>query len=161
MLDFSLSEIAVVGTIALVVLGPERLPGAARTAGRWLGKARRFATQMQQELASQLDAEALRKELSEHQRTLDEQMQETRQALAQVQRDTKQAITGQSPPIEAPRDRYALDDTPVITPWTPAPPTAPPPLADAPRPIIAAHALRPLPADEASSKATTRNADES
>lgn len=159
MLDFSLSEIAIVGTIALIVLGPERLPEAARTAGRWLGKARRFMTQMQQELTSQLDAEALRKELSEHQRALDEQMQETRQALAQVQRGAQQAITSLDQPAEVPRDRYALDDTPTVTPWSPASPTLP--LADAPRPIIAARALRPMPADEVSSIATTRNANES
>lgn len=168
MLDFSLAEIAVVGTIALVVLGPERLPSAARTAGRWIGKARRFGSQMQQELTSQLDAEELRKEMSEHQRMLDEQMQETRQALAQVQRDTQGALTEATsaidapPPIEAPRDRYALEDTPTVTPWSPTPKPSAPQQQDAPRPIIAANALHPktLSKDDNDS-ATTRNADES
>lgn len=156
MLDFSLAEIAVVGTIALVVLGPERLPSAARTAGRWIGKARRFGTQMQQELTSQLEAEELRKELSEHQRVLDEQMQETRHALAQVQRDAQQALTDitsstteaspsteTSPSIAPPRDRYEQDETSTVTPWSPTPNASVSQQYDAPRPVIAVSALHP------------------
>lgn len=169
MLDFSLSELAVVGTIALVVLGPERLPSAARTAGRWIGKARRFATQMQQELTSQLDAEELRKEMSEHQRLLDEQMQETRQALAQVQRDTQHALTDAtvdptkpvSTAMAPPRDHYAQQDE--VAPWRPAASTPAPalPVQDAPRPRIAASALRPMSSSNSNAATTTRNADDS
>lgn len=171
MLDFSLSELAVVGTIALVVLGPERLPHAARTAGRWIGKARRFTTQMQQELTSQLDADELRKELSEHQRLLDEQMQETRQALAQVQRDTQQALTEQPsaeptkahmPLMHVPQDHYAQEET--VAPWQPSSPVPAPlsPLQDAPRPVIAANALHtPGTPPHGGPTTTTRNADDS
>ncbi|BBG29539.1 Sec-independent protein translocase protein TatB [Zymobacter palmae] len=167
MLDFSLSELAVVGTIALVVLGPERLPSAARTAGRWIGKARRFATQMQQELTSQLDAEELRKEMSEHQRLLDEQMQETRQALAQVQRDTQHALTDATvdptkpvPTVIAPpRDHYAQQDE--VAPWRPVASMPTPAVQDAPRPRIAASALRPTLSSDSNAATTTRNADDS
>ena len=42
MFDFGFSEMLVIGVIALVVLGPERLPVVARTAGEWVGKAQRF-----------------------------------------------------------------------------------------------------------------------
>lgn len=171
MLDFSLSELAVVGTIALVVLGPERLPSAARSAGRWIGKARRFASQMQQELTAQLDAEELRKELSEHQRMIDEQMQETRQALAQVQRDTQHTLTDTledasltTPvPVAASRDHYALEDTSTVTPWKPtASPASSGLLQDAPRPIIAASALHaPALSPNDNAATTTRNADDS
>ena len=168
MLDFSLSELAVVGTIALVVLGPEKLPGAARAAGRWIGKARQFATQMQQELTSQLDTDALRKELNDHQRLLDEQMQETRQALAQVQRDTQHAFNEPPPPsnsaaIAVPRDRYAMDDEPTVTPWKPSPQQTPHhPVHDAPRPLIAAKALHTPTAPLGNSATATfkRNADD-
>lgn len=170
MLDFSLSEIAVVGTIALVVLGPERLPSAARSAGRWIGKARRFATQMQQELTSQLDAEELRKELSEHQQLIDEQMQETRQALAQVQRDAQHALTDtsenasstESASLTTPRDHYALDDTQAIAPWKPTASGSLTP-QDAPRPIIAASALHAsaAPSKDGHAATMTRNADDS
>ena len=42
MLDFDLSKMALIGAVALVVLGPERLPRVARTAGALLGRSRRY-----------------------------------------------------------------------------------------------------------------------
>ena len=41
MLDFEVSKLAVIGAVALVVIGPERLPRVARTLGTLLGKAQR------------------------------------------------------------------------------------------------------------------------
>lgn len=57
MFDIGFLELVLIGVLALVVLGPERLPGAARTVGRLAGKARALArglqTQLQQEMAAQ------------------------------------------------------------------------------------------------------------
>jgi sec-independent protein translocase protein TatB len=63
MFDIGFIELLVCGVIALIVLGPERLPTAARAAGRWAGKARRMVGQFSSELDSQLKADELRKEL--------------------------------------------------------------------------------------------------
>ena len=63
MFDIGFLELVVCGVIALLVLGPERLPGAARTAGHWVGKARRMVRHFTSELDSQLKAEELREEL--------------------------------------------------------------------------------------------------
>ena len=65
MFDFGFSEMLVIGVIALVVLGPERLPVVARTAGEWAGKAQRFVAQVK----SDIDRET---ELSELKRIQDE-----------------------------------------------------------------------------------------
>ena len=65
MFDFGFSEMLVIGVIALVVLGPERLPVVARTAGEWVGKAQRFVAQVK----SDIDRET---ELSELKRIQDE-----------------------------------------------------------------------------------------
>ena len=46
MFDFGFSELVMIGIVALVVLGPERLPVVARTAGQWLGKAQRMVQQV-------------------------------------------------------------------------------------------------------------------
>ncbi len=63
MFDIGFVELLICGVIALIVLGPERLPTAARAAGRWIGAARRMVSQFSSELDSQLKAEELREEL--------------------------------------------------------------------------------------------------
>ena len=55
MFDLGFSELLLTGIVALVVLGPERLPKAARTAGRWLGKLQRFAADMKGEINRQIE----------------------------------------------------------------------------------------------------------
>ncbi|MDX1633317.1 MAG: Sec-independent protein translocase protein TatB [Marinobacter sp.] len=63
MFDIGFLELLICGVIALLVLGPERLPTAARTAGRWIGKTRRLVSQFSSELDRQLKAEELREQL--------------------------------------------------------------------------------------------------
>lgn len=63
MFDIGFVELLICGIIALLVLGPERLPTAARAAGRWIGGARRMVSQFSSELDRQLKADELRKEL--------------------------------------------------------------------------------------------------
>jgi sec-independent protein translocase protein TatB len=63
MFDIGFLELLICGVIALLVLGPERLPSAARAAGRWIGSARRMMSQFTSELDRELKAEDLRQEL--------------------------------------------------------------------------------------------------
>ena len=63
MFDLGFLEIFICGVIALLVLGPERLPGAARAAGHWIGKARRMTRQFSEELDRQVKAEEIRERL--------------------------------------------------------------------------------------------------
>lgn len=63
MFDIGFLELLICGVIALLVLGPERLPAAARAAGRWVGGARRMVSQFTSELDRELKAEELREEL--------------------------------------------------------------------------------------------------
>lgn len=53
-------EIIVIGLLALLVLGPDRLPGALRTVGRFVGELRRMSSDVQQDLRETLDAEGMR-----------------------------------------------------------------------------------------------------
>lgn len=61
MFDSGLGELVFVGIIALIVLGPERLPEAARTAGRLIGRLQRFVGSVKQEFDTQIELEELRK----------------------------------------------------------------------------------------------------
>lgn len=47
MLDLSWGEILVIGAVAVIFIGPKELPGALRTAGKWIGKARTMAREFQ------------------------------------------------------------------------------------------------------------------
>ncbi|GED21059.1 Sec-independent protein translocase protein TatB [Halomonas halmophila] len=72
MFDIGFLELLLLGVVGLLVLGPERLPRAARTAGLWVGRIKRTVADMQREINSQLEAEELRRQLDEQQKQLDE-----------------------------------------------------------------------------------------
>jgi sec-independent protein translocase protein TatB len=64
--------------VGLLVLGPERLPQAARTAGLWIGKIKRTVSGMQREINAQLEAEELRQKLEEQQKKFSSGLEKTR-----------------------------------------------------------------------------------
>lgn len=64
MFDIGFSEILLVMVIALIVVGPERLPRLARSAGLWIGKIRGFVASVKTEIDRELAAEELRKTLA-------------------------------------------------------------------------------------------------
>lgn len=72
MFEFSLGELVVVAVVALVVLGPERLPKAARLAGLGLRRLRAQWVTMKNELEQELAREELARSLRETQQALDE-----------------------------------------------------------------------------------------
>lgn len=61
MFDFSMGELAVIGVVALVVLGPERMPKVARTVGDWLGKAQRYVSQVKADINREMELAELKK----------------------------------------------------------------------------------------------------
>jgi sec-independent protein translocase protein TatB len=61
MLDVGFSEILLTSAIALIVLGPERLPKVARQVGNWMGRARVMARQLSEQLEREVSAEELLK----------------------------------------------------------------------------------------------------
>src|SRR3990167_8368210 len=66
MFDIGFLELVVVAVVALLVLGPERLPKAAVQAGRWMGRARRMVSQFSSEMERQIELEELREKLRQH-----------------------------------------------------------------------------------------------
>lgn len=61
MFDFSFGELAMIGTVALVVLGPERLPKVARAVGDWVGKAQRYVNQVKSDINREIELAELKK----------------------------------------------------------------------------------------------------
>jgi sec-independent protein translocase protein TatB len=61
--DIGFTELLLIGVIALVVLGPERLPHAVRTASRWLAKIRSMFNQVKDQIEKELDADEIRQQI--------------------------------------------------------------------------------------------------
>ena len=61
MIDLGITKIAIIGAVALVVIGPERLPGVARTLGTLLGKAQRYMADVKAEVNRSIQLDELKK----------------------------------------------------------------------------------------------------
>ncbi|WP_159811611.1 Sec-independent protein translocase protein TatB [Pseudomonas sp. 18058] len=148
MFGISFSELLLVGLVALLVLGPERLPGAARTAGLWVGRLKRSFNAIKQEVEREIGADEIRRQLhNEHILSLE---QEARKIFSPVQQEpttvehvgqqTIHAPTAPAPtpvpaavvaptePLPAPAETSVEHVAPTAAPITPAPhdPTLPP-----------------------------------
>jgi len=93
MFDFGFWEMFMVVLIALIVVGPERLPGLARTAGFWVGKAKRMITDVKAEIHEELAAEELKKALDEQDLMEDvyEMIEETKQVGQEIKQEVNTA----------------------------------------------------------------------
>lgn len=93
MFDIGFWELALVGVVALLVIGPERLPGVARTAGLWVGKGRRFVASVKGEIDRELKAEELRRIMAEQAKSsgLYEIGEQAREGLSQTDRALRSA----------------------------------------------------------------------
>ena len=61
MIDLGISKIALIGAVALIVIGPEKLPRVARTVGTLLGKAQRYIADVKAEVSRSIDLDELKK----------------------------------------------------------------------------------------------------
>ena len=80
MFDIGFSELLLFGVIALIVLGPEKLPQAARTAGQWYAKIRRTVSTLQSEIEAELD-------LAETRQLMQKELAKIRQTEADMKRE--------------------------------------------------------------------------
>ena len=112
MFDIGFLELLLLGVVGLLVLGPERLPKAARTLGLWIGKIKRTVSGMQREISAQLEAEELRQKLDEQQKKLDDSVNQVKrgvEGIAEPERPARgEAGSGEPPARATPEQR--LDD---------------------------------------------------
>lgn len=117
MFEIGFSELLLVGLVALLVFGPERLPGAARTAGLWIGRLRRSFNAIKSEVEREIGADEIRRQLHNEQ-------------ILQMERELKQAqqaaaIAPPSPSVPAAAAEPAASPVPTA-PASAAPPHSQP-----------------------------------
>ena len=93
MFDVGFWEVLLILVLALVVIGPERLPGAARRAGYFFGKARRFIEGARSELESEFDVNELKRVLHNQEVQINELQQQLKAGVNDVNTGLTENIT--------------------------------------------------------------------
>ncbi|MDH4563228.1 Sec-independent protein translocase protein TatB [Pseudomonas sp. BN411] len=151
MFGISFGELLLIGLIALLVLGPERLPGAARTAGLWIGRLKRSFNAIKTEVEREIGADEIRRQLhNEHIMALEKQIKES------IVPPTVESLLSDSESESAAPAAAPASQTPA-SPAAPAAPVAPAqaPATSAPTQNPTA---QPAPAQSSASTATTPTA---
>lgn len=135
MFDISFSELALCFVVALVVLGPERLPKLARTLGLWSGKARAYMRNLTTELERETQMADIKKQFQEAQQALLESKAELEKSTRELHDDVKQRIM---PPAAEAAPAAAAVATDVEVPAAVAAPQPEVPPVSTPEPAPAA-----------------------
>ncbi len=91
MFDMGFQEIVLIAIIALIVIGPERLPAVARNVGRWVGKTQRFVAGVKSDIANELQTDELRSMLSSQEDQIRELKDMVKETKSDLERTAKQA----------------------------------------------------------------------
>lgn len=103
MIDLGISKLALIGAVALIVIGPERLPKVARTVGALVGRAQRYINDVKAEVSREVELEELRKMRTEFEdaardveRTIHKEVSEQTQALNEALGGAEAGVGGSS-----------------------------------------------------------------
>ncbi len=120
MFDIGFSEIVVIAVVALVVLGPEKLPKTARTLGHLFGRLQRYVNDVKRDIQRELELDELRK----LQQNVQSAAKEIETSMAAATRDVEQNVRDVEAALSA-----TADSAPPAAPagTTPAPAPSPPP----------------------------------
>jgi sec-independent protein translocase protein TatB len=122
MFDFSFGELAMISAVALIVLGPERLPKVARTVGEWAGKAQRYVSQVKADINREIELSELKKlqeQAREVARSIETSVQDNvsslKSGLESTAGDLKTGFEDSASAQTATTGEYSWDTT---DPWT-------------------------------------------
>ena len=131
MFDIGFTELMVIGVVALIVIGPERLPGVARTIGHLAGRLQRYVADVKADISREMEFDELRKMRDSMQEAATEVENTVRKELSKTEGDLNKTVAdavgdkpaeGKDKPAAA--EASALPEPPP-PPESPAPPEAP------------------------------------
>ena len=116
MFDIGFWELSIIAVVALIVIGPDKLPGVARTVGKWVGRTRRFVSQVKTDIDREIQQDELRKMLKkesgldEIKKTLNTDQYTFEEEKDYLVNAIDDAQIESSSPAETPEDAEAFDD---------------------------------------------------
>ncbi len=125
MFDIGFSELVVCGIVALVVIGPERLPRVARTMGVLFGRLQRYVAQVKSDINREIDAADLGKVKTEFESAARSFQSDFKAQAADVEREVRDAQAAIEASLEAGTSRPTASDAPVPTGAQLEPPQSP------------------------------------
>ncbi len=124
MFDIGFSELIVIAIVALVVIGPERLPKVARTLGLLLGRAQRYVNDVKSDISREMQLDELKKlqsQVAESARTLESSVRSEFDAAQSTLASPFQEAQSAVAELEA-TAQSAVQESPVATPPVVTPP---------------------------------------
>ncbi len=114
MIDFGFDKIALIGAVALIVIGPEKLPRVARTVGHFIGKAQRYVADVKAEVNRSIELEELQKMKSQFEGAARDVEQSVNREMSATTGDLQRSWDDGLPPA---LDTSAVgDSSPLTTP---------------------------------------------
>ena len=99
MIDIGLSKMALIGAVALIVIGPEKLPRVARTVGTLLGKAQRYVSDVKAEVNRSMELDELRKMKDDVENAARDVEQSIQTSASDLQKDMEQSLGDDFTPL--------------------------------------------------------------
>jgi len=89
MFDFGFWEIAIIGIITLIVVGPEKMPALARKAGLYVGKFKKFVSKIQNDINNEIKSEELKEQLSikDDKSSLSQTVEEAKSSIDEIKKE--------------------------------------------------------------------------
>ena len=100
MFDIGFPELVVVSVVALLVIGPEKLPETIRTISLWIGRVQRSFASIRREIETEIGADEIRQQL--HNESIMKELEETKNTLQQAGQDVKTTINSTVKSVESP-----------------------------------------------------------
>jgi sec-independent protein translocase protein TatB len=100
--DIGFSELAVIGLVALIVIGPERLPRVARTVGHLIGKLQRYVADVKADINREVELEELKKMRDSVQEAATSIETSVTSGLSKTEEELNRSIAGDLPSESAP-----------------------------------------------------------
>ena len=92
MFDIGFPELVVVSVVALLVIGPEKLPETIRTISLWIGRVQRSFASIRREIETEIGADEIRQQL--HNESIMKELEETKNTLQQAGQEVRSTING-------------------------------------------------------------------